>query len=501
MLITAIGFQMFKACPVRVRYLGIFQMQQFFYLCFLKVIMKFGGKAYYTGLFLFACAVSLLYSSSILAKPKEKTRILIILDCSGSMRAKWGKGDRMEAAKNILIHLVDSMKRVPDVELALRCYGHRHTVIEHDCKDTKLEVPFANNNADNIISFVRNLHGMGWTPIAYSLEESANDFPDTKARNVIMLITDGLEECGGDPCSASKGLMDKKIALEPYIIGIGLSEKMMKAFDCIGRNYSPKTEKDLGKVVSGVISEALDNTTIQVNLLDQKKTPKVTNLPLSFRSIPTGKSVLNVMHTLDEAGKPDTFSIDPNYTYTLNVFSVPPVQKKKVSIQTAHHNIVTLNVPLGNLYLSSSSSEYRYIPCLVRTAGNTDIVNVQDMNSGQQYLAGNYDLDVLTMPRISVKSTDVLPSETNKISVPDPGKIELIYKSNEVIGSMYVLRNQKQEWLFDFKGSFGGKKDVYLLQPGKYIAVYRPVKSTSMLDTKTQNFIISSGGTTQVTTD
>ena len=43
----------------------------------------------------------------------------------------------------------------------------------------------------------------GTTPLAKSLEEGAKDFPDNNARNIVILITDGLEECGMDPCIIS----------------------------------------------------------------------------------------------------------------------------------------------------------------------------------------------------------------------------------------------------------------------------------------------------------
>ncbi|MBK9638483.1 MAG: hypothetical protein IPO63_11975 [Bacteroidetes bacterium] len=43
----------------------------------------------------------------------------------------------------------------------------------------------------------------GTTPIARSLEECGGDFPKSQARNIIILITDGIEECNGDPCAVS----------------------------------------------------------------------------------------------------------------------------------------------------------------------------------------------------------------------------------------------------------------------------------------------------------
>ena len=42
------------------------------------------------------------------------------------------------------IIFLDSLKTIPNLELALRCYGHQTFIKpERNCKDTKLEVPFA----------------------------------------------------------------------------------------------------------------------------------------------------------------------------------------------------------------------------------------------------------------------------------------------------------------------------------------------------------------------
>src|SRR5688572_24344560 len=76
-------------------------------------------------------------------KIPDKTRILFVLDGSGSMEGLWeGKSSRMEVAKNILTKLVDSLRVNPDLELALRVYGHQFDKRVNNCQDTKLEVSF-----------------------------------------------------------------------------------------------------------------------------------------------------------------------------------------------------------------------------------------------------------------------------------------------------------------------------------------------------------------------
>ncbi len=153
---------------------------------------------------------------------QHKTRILFLLDGSGSMYAKMQNETRISAAKRLLGNMVDSLRNVPDLEIALRIYGHRSPSSAQDCKDTKLEVPFAPDNHDEMLGVIKGLTPKGTTLIAYSLQEAAYDFPkEDNVRNVIILITDGLEECAGDPCAISEALQRQGIILKPFIIGVG----------------------------------------------------------------------------------------------------------------------------------------------------------------------------------------------------------------------------------------------------------------------------------------
>lgn len=89
---------------------------------------------------------------------------------------------------------------MPHVETALRVYGHQTVQMENDCYDSKLEVPFRNQNAVRFKNTVNYLRPRSHS-IAYSLEQSIKDFgePKPNQRNVIVLITDGAESCGSIP--------------------------------------------------------------------------------------------------------------------------------------------------------------------------------------------------------------------------------------------------------------------------------------------------------------
>ena len=151
-------------------------------------------------------------------------RILFIFDDSYSMYAPWNSNIKIEVAKKIMGEFLDSLKSIPNLELALRCYGHQ-TFIKptRDCKDTKLEVPFnvASKSAPLIKQRIQKLEPLGTTPIAYSLGESAADFtPCNNCRNIIILITDGIEECDGVPCEVSAALQKKEYSYVPLLLAL-----------------------------------------------------------------------------------------------------------------------------------------------------------------------------------------------------------------------------------------------------------------------------------------
>lgn len=125
---------------------------------------------------------------------KTINRILFIFDDSYSMYAPWNTEPKINVAKRVMGRFMDSIQNIPDLEIALRCYGHT-TFFQpvRNCKDSKLEVPFApaSVNAQKIKKFINGLDPKGTTPIAYSIAQAEKDFSEcSNCRNIIILITD-----------------------------------------------------------------------------------------------------------------------------------------------------------------------------------------------------------------------------------------------------------------------------------------------------------------------
>ena len=431
------------------------------------------------------------------AQDVVKTRILFLFDASNSMYATLGADNRINAAKRILTRIIDSLQYTPQVEVALRVFGHRSPVPMRDCNDTKLEVPFEKNNHSKITEFIRTIRPKGTTLIALSLFQSADDFPiEPGVRNIIILITDGIEECGGDPCSVSEALQRKGIILKPFIIGIGATEAFSKAFDCVGRYYDANTEESLQNVLNIVISQAINATTAQVNLLDVFGKSTETNVGMTFYDNYTGRVLYNYEHTINERGNPDTLILDPAYRYNLVVHTVPEVVKNDISVAAGKHTTIGLDAPQGDLLLKVDGvTSYNNLQAIVRQDGQMKTINIQSFNTSKKYLIGKYDLEILSYPRIYLKEVNVEQSHTTTVLIAQPGKLSL-QGDRDIYGDIYVWNNNKLDWVLALPVNL--RREVYTLQPGNYKLVYRNKTATKAVYTYERDFIISSGGATNV---
>lgn len=422
------------------------------------------------------------------------TRILFIFDASQSMAGYWEKNRKIDIARRTLINIIDSIENLTNVSMALRLYGHQSPVPPQNCEDTRLEVPFGKNNAAKIRQELRFLVPKGTTPIAYALKVGAKDFPPDcdNCRNIIILITDGIEACEGDPCAESYELQKSGIVLKPFVIGIGIDEGFTETFDCIGRYYNAAREEKFDEVMEVVISQALNATTAQVNLLDIYGNPTETNVNMTFFDSFSGKIIYNFIHTINHMGNPDTLIMDHLLTYKLRVHTIPPVDVDNIKLTAGKHTIIAANTPQGTLVLKTKDGhQYRDIQYIVRKAGSGRTLNMQDMYREEKYLVGKYDIEVPVLPRIYLDKVEIKQSQTTNIEIPRPGILTLI-KAATGYGSIYHrISNKREEWVCNIDSKV--KNESIILQPGKYRVVFRAQNAKLTIYTVNKTFEIKSG--------
>lgn len=427
-----------------------------------------------------------------------KTRILFIYDASNSMNGSWQKGKKHTVAQRLLSETIDEMQNIPNLETALRVYGHQKYYRNgQDCNDTRLEVPFAAKNAPKIKSKLKSIVPKGTTPIAMTLEKSAGDFPPcSNCRNIIILITDGIEECGGDPCAISMKLQRKGIVLKPFVIGIGLDMNFKKSFECLGTFYDASDEATFKKVLGIVISQALNETSAQINLIDAAKNPSETDVAVSLYDHFSGRLLYHFMHTMDAKGNPDTLDLESNYTYDMVAHTVPPVRADSLIMIPGKHNFLGVDAPQGYINIHAAGFNSRTpVQVIVRQHDKTETVFVQELNSTEKYLVGFYDLEFLTLPRVKLEDIVVSQSHTTKVDLPNPGLLTVTKKSKGS-GGIFIDRNGKLENVVDLDEN--QPREGFYLQPGEYLLVYRPNGAKSTSFNTQQKFTIRTGSSASI---
>ncbi len=426
----------------------------------------------------------------------RKTRMLFLLDGSGSMVAQMDKTNRWSIAVTLMNKMVDTLRGVENLEIALRVFGHNVPITKKDCHDTKLEVPFAPNNHKNFKTKLMQVKPLGYTSITNSLLAAAKDFPlDKTARNIIVIITDGVEECGGDPCAVSEELQKKGIILKPFIVGIGSGDEIFrKTFGCAGRFYNAETESEFSKVIGVIINQALNNTSAQINLLDAQGMPRETDVPITIYDAYSGRVVDNIIHTMNGKGLPDTLFLDPVLKFNIVVHTIPQIVKNDVEIIPGRHNVIGIDAAQGNLLLKIGGiTKYGRLPALLRKSGDMNTLATQEFNTNERYLTGTYDLEILTLPRTYLKGISIKQSQTTTIELAAPGTLQ-VTMAREVIAGIFAMQDNQMVWVCDLQGQ--GAKETFTMQPGDYKLVYRMKGETRTLYSKTKEFKVTSGSGT-----
>lgn len=458
----------------------------------------FGKSVWSIGLVLFFC----FWGELLIAQQNQKykpefTRILIVLDGSGSMKADWNGRTKFQSAAGLLSKIVDSIERKnPNVQFAVRVFGYQYPRDQKNCTDTRLLLPFSSHTSAKIATTIATLSPKGMSPIAYSLRQCANDFPaDSKSLNAIILVTDGEENCDGDLCQAVEELAKKHIAVKPFIVGLNVVESAVAKYSCAGQFYNSSDESSLYNTVGVIIKQTLNTTTAQLNLLDVNGAPLVTNIPFTLYDHYTGKMLYNYIHTMSVKDVPDTLFLDPVSVYDLVLHTTPSLRKNKIELEPGKHNLIAVDVPLSEVKWNISGASYanNTAQIIVRSnKHNSEIIHAFDWNESHTVLAGNYDFEALTLPRFYLDTSLASPGS---LSVPfaNNGLLSVV-PSADFFASVYV----------ELKGSYKlvkrmdlltGKTAELRLQPGKYTIVYQSPKSYDSETTKSKQFIIEEGKT------
>jgi Mg-chelatase subunit ChlD len=132
----------------------------------------------------------------------EISDLCLVVDYSGSMNETTADGvTKMTAAKQAVVKLIDALP--PDLNVAVVVYG---TNKDRGCEDIDLIHPLGKLNKDAIKKRLLSLPNTGFTPIASSLNIAGLALKKATAGRAIVLVTDGVESCKGEPAKVAAKL-------------------------------------------------------------------------------------------------------------------------------------------------------------------------------------------------------------------------------------------------------------------------------------------------------
>ena len=107
------------------------------------------------------------------------------------------------------------------------------------------------------------LQAKGETPIADAIVKAPQTFSSLSGQdNSIVVLTDGIEECNGDPCAAAAAVSRMGINLKISIIGFTLGARERAAIECVvkqtgGRYYDAADARGLVNAMANVRQQVI----------------------------------------------------------------------------------------------------------------------------------------------------------------------------------------------------------------------------------------------------
>ncbi len=196
--------------------------------------------------FLFAFRIA-----NLSAQPAE--RVFIIFDGSGSMWQQMEGDYKIALARTALGDLLADLP--DDTEFGLLAYGHRR---KDDCSDLELLFPLGSLERETVTTAIEAMNPTGKTPITAAVKQSVAHLEDRET--TVILLSDGLETCEGDPCAAVRLAREAGRPLVFHVIGLGLEEDDVSQLECIaqaggGQYYDVKDAEGLAGALEQAVQE------------------------------------------------------------------------------------------------------------------------------------------------------------------------------------------------------------------------------------------------------
>ncbi|WP_299654475.1 VWA domain-containing protein [uncultured Jannaschia sp.] len=204
--------------------------------------------------------------------PVAPRRLIVAFDASGSMAGTIGNVTKMEAARQAVGALLEGVPE--DVALGLVAFGHRGNNEDsgqrESCAGVETLVPETPGNGATLRERMDGLEPTGWTPLAAALEAAGAELAasETPGEQVVYVVSDGEETCGGDPVAVAHALHESDVRAVVNILGLDLPAEERAQLEAVaaaggGLFASIESESDLARRIEEMRRSNANNFEIQ----------------------------------------------------------------------------------------------------------------------------------------------------------------------------------------------------------------------------------------------
>jgi hypothetical protein len=210
-------------------------------------------------------------------KKWEVPELVVLLDASGSMRLQAGisqeevmalvrrarmgdrgalaqlrsmehsGNDRLTAAKAAVNRLVTTLPT--DLDVGLVVFGNCHGADNHKF--------FSPAERPRLASLLESIKPMEGTPLARGIERAGNVVDGRSVPATLVVVTDGEDSCGGDPCAAARALKAAKPKVTINVVDVnGLGEGRCMAEVTGGKVLPMRSAAELPELIRRASGEA-----------------------------------------------------------------------------------------------------------------------------------------------------------------------------------------------------------------------------------------------------
>ncbi len=153
------------------------------------------------------------------------TRVIVMIDGSGSMAGRMGGKTKLELAREAALGFVAGLP--PAVQTSLLVFGQRGDNSEagkaKSCSAIDVLAPMSTDRGQ-LRSGLGRVRAVGWTPLAAGLDraEALLTASSTPGEQIIYVVSDGEETCGGDPVASARRINSGRTRAIVNVIGFNL---------------------------------------------------------------------------------------------------------------------------------------------------------------------------------------------------------------------------------------------------------------------------------------